>query len=120
VNGWFAAYLAAVARLFGGLPHAQVASWKALAGLAAATGLVALFVRLPPPSGRRGALLAVALAVVLVGWRLRPDHPLPPPSGFRITFLDVGQGDGALIQVPQGAVLVDEGAPEAEVAAQLR
>jgi competence protein ComEC len=120
VNGWFAAYLAAVARLFGGLPHAQVASWKALAGLAAATGLVALFVRLPPPRGRRGALLAVVLAVVLVGWRLRPDHPLPPPSGFRITFLDVGQGDGALIQVPQGAVLVDEGAPEAEVAAQLR
>jgi competence protein ComEC len=120
VNGWFAAYLAAVARLFGGLPHAQVASWKALAGLAAATGLVALFVRLPPPRGRSGALLAVVLAVVLVGWRLRPDHPLPPPSGFRITFLDVGQGDGALIQVPQGAVLVDEGAPEADVAAQLR
>jgi competence protein ComEC len=120
VNGWFAAYLAAVARLFGGLPHAQVASWKALAGLAAATGLVTLFVRLPPPRGRRGALLAAVLALVLVGWRLRPDRTFPPPTGLRITFLDVGQGDGALIQVPQGAVLVDEGAPEAEVAAQLR
>jgi competence protein ComEC len=120
MNGWFAAYLAGVARLFGGLPHAQVASWKALAGLAAAIGLVILFARLPPPKGRRGALLAAVLALVLVGWRLRLDHTLPPPSGFRITFLDVGQGDGALIQVPQGAVLVDEGAPEAEVAAQLR
>jgi len=120
VNGWFAAYLAAVARLFGGLPHAQVASWKALAALVAASGLVVLFVRLPPPRGRRGALLAAVLAVVLVGWHLRADHALPPPVGLRITFLDVGQGDGALIQVPQGAVLVDEGAPEADMAAQLR
>jgi competence protein ComEC len=120
VNGWFAAYLAAVARLFGGLPHAQVASWQAIAALAAGIGLVVLFVRLPPPRGRRGALLVAVLALVLVGWRLRPDHTLPPPTGLRITFLDVGQGDGALIQVPQGAVLVDEGAPEAHVAAQLR
>jgi competence protein ComEC len=31
----------------------------------------------------------------------------------------VGQGDSALIQVPEGAVLVDEGAPEALVARQL-
>jgi competence protein ComEC len=120
VNGWFAAYLAAVARLFGGLPHAQVASWKALAGLAAVTGLVALFVRLPPPRGRHSVLLAAVLALVLAGWQLRPDHTPPPPTGLRITFLDVGQGDGALIQVPQGAVLVDEGPPEAKVAAQLR
>jgi competence protein ComEC len=43
----------------------------------------------------------------------------PPPTGLRITFLDVGQGDGALIQVPEGAVLVDEGPPEADVAGQL-
>jgi competence protein ComEC len=120
VNGWFAAYLAAVARLLGGLPHAQVASWKALAGLAAVTGLGALFFRLPPPRGRRSVLLAAVLALVLAGWQLRPDQTLPPPTGLRITFLDVGQGDGALIQVPQGAVLVDEGPPEAKVAAQLR
>jgi competence protein ComEC len=39
---------------------------------------------------------------------------------LRITFLDVGQGDGALVQVPEGAVLIDEGAPEADVAGQLR
>jgi competence protein ComEC len=59
------------------------------------------------------------LAVVLVGWRLRPDHAPPPPHGLRITFLDVGQGDSALVQVPEGAVLVDEGPPEARVAKQL-
>jgi len=64
--------------------------------------------------------VATLLALVLAGWQLRPDHTPPPPTGLRITFLDVGQGDGALIQVPQGAVLVDEGPPEAGVAAQLR
>jgi competence protein ComEC len=36
-----------------------------------------------------------------------------------VTFLDVGQGDGTLVEVPGGAVLVDEGPPEAEVAGQL-
>jgi competence protein ComEC len=34
--------------------------------------------------------------------------------------LDVGQGDSILVQVPQGALLVDEGPPEAGVADQLR
>ena len=36
-----------------------------------------------------------------------------------MTFLDVGQGDSTLIQVPEGAILVDEGPPEADVADQL-
>ena len=40
-------------------------------------------------------------------------------QGLRITFLDVGQGDAALLQAPGGAVLVDEGPPEADVAEQL-
>jgi competence protein ComEC len=60
------------------------------------------------------------LAVVLCGWRLRPDHPSPPPQGLRIVMLDVGQGDGILLQTRAGAVLVDEGPPEAGVATQLR
>jgi competence protein ComEC len=120
VNGWLAAYLAAVARFFGGLPHAQLASWQAVAGLAAALGLLIILVRLPPPRGRRAVLVAAAVALLAVGWRLRQDDGLPPPTGLRITFLDVGQGDAALLQVPQGAVLVDEGPPEAHVADQLR
>jgi competence protein ComEC len=119
LNGWLAAYLAGVARLFGGLPHAQLASWKALVGVCGAVGLFALFARLPPPRGPRAPALAALLALVLVGWRLRPEHAPPPPTGLRITFLDVGQGDSALIQVPEGAVLVDEGPPEAHVATQL-
>jgi competence protein ComEC len=43
-----------------------------------------------------------------------------PPQGLRVTFLDVGQGDSALVEAPGGAVLVDEGPPEADVAGQLR
>jgi competence protein ComEC len=118
-NGWLAAYLAGVARFFGGLPHAQVASWEALGALAGAVGLGALIVRHPPP-GRRSVLLAAVVALVLAGWTLRPEQVRGPPPGLRITFLDVGQGDSALIEVPEGAVLIDEGPPEAHVAAQLR
>ena len=56
----------------------------------------------------------------LLVWQLLPSERLPPPTGFRMTVLDVGQGDSILLQVPQGAVLVDEGPPEAKVAQQLR
>jgi competence protein ComEC len=119
VNGWFAAYLAAVARFFGDLPHAQVASWKALAALVGAVGLAALLIRHPPARGRRGAVVVALVALGLAGWTLLPDNVRPPPTGLRITFLDVGQGDSALIQVPEGAVLVDEGPPEARVEEQL-
>jgi len=59
-------------------------------------------------------------ALVAGGWRLHGSSALPPPTGLRITFLDVGQGDGALIQVPGGAVMVDEGPPEAKTASQLQ
>jgi competence protein ComEC len=120
VNGWLAAYLAGCARFFGSLPHAQLTSWKSLAGLAALALFGLLLSKLPPPRGRRAAVLVAVLGVVLVGWRLRPDHAPSPPSGLRIVMLDVGQGDGILLQTKAGAVLVDEGPPEAGVATQLR
>ena len=77
--------------------------------------------RRAPRSWRRPALAAaLAIAALAAGWKLWPRPPaLPPPTGLRISFLDVGQGDSALFQVPQGAVLVDQGPPEARVAARL-
>ena len=123
VNGWLAAYLAWCARLVGGLPHAQTRSLHAFVAFALVTGFVLVSVRLRPPRAARLLTMAVILAVVLGGWRLAsrsPDADLPPPRGFRITFLDVGQGDAALLQVREGAVLVDQGPPEAEVSDQLR
>jgi competence protein ComEC len=120
LNGWLAAYLAGCARFFGSLPHAQLTSWKAIAALAALVLLAVALSKLPPPRGRRAAVLVAMLAVVAIGWRLRPDPALPPPRGLRIVMLDVGQGDGILLQTKAGSVLVDEGPPEAGVAAQLR
>ena len=120
INGSLAAYLAWVARLFGGLPHAQIASWKALVLLAGLIALALLIARLPPPRGRRAAVLVAALALLLLGWTLRASPAREPPTGLRITFLDVGQGDSTLVEVPDGAVLIDEGPPEAHVDAQLR
>jgi competence protein ComEC len=50
---------------------------------------------------------------------LRSQPVWQPPAGFRVTFLDVGQGDAALLETASARVLVDEGPPEANVAGQL-
>jgi competence protein ComEC len=120
VNGWLAAYIAACARLVGGLPGAEVSSGLAL-GLAAVLACV-LVAAVRLPSWRRPGLVAlVGLgAVILAGWKLQHSPAPPPPNGFRLTALDVGQGDSLLLQVREGAVLVDQGPPEAEVDDQLR
>jgi competence protein ComEC len=120
VNGWLAAYLAGCARFFGSLAHAQLTSWKSLAALAALALFALVLSKLPPPRGRRAAALVAMLAIALVGWRLRPEDLPAPPRGLRIVMLDVGQGDGILLQTRAGAVLVDEGPSEAGVATQLR
>jgi competence protein ComEC len=121
LNGWLAAYLAACARVIGGLPYAAVSARAALAIAVVVPGVAYLVTGLGRPRRRAFAGIAVVAALVAGGWRLHAGaSALPPPQGLRITFLDVGQGDGALIQVPGGAVLVDEGPPEADVASQLR
>jgi competence protein ComEC len=121
INGWLAAYLAGCARLVGGLPYAAVPARTALVAAAALLGFVVLVSRLRPPRAPRAVALLLLVALVAGGWRLHAGAPpLPAPDGLRITFLDVGQGDGVLLQVPGGAVLVDEGPPEADVAGQLR
>ena len=120
VNGWLAAYIAGCARLIGGLPGAQVSSTVVLA-VVAGTGLVLYAARRLPRWRRPGLLVLAGISIlVLVGWQLRSTGPPPPPTGLRLTVLDVGQGDGILLQVPEGAVLVDEGPPEARVDQQLR
>jgi competence protein ComEC len=120
VNGWLAAYIAACARLVGSLPGAEVSSVVVLGLAALLAGLLVLSARLP--AWRRPGLAVVVgvAAVVLAGWKLQSASTPPPPNGFRLTALDVGQGDSLLLQVREGAVLVDQGPPEAEVDDQLR
>jgi competence protein ComEC len=118
INGWLAAYLAACARLVAALPGAQVSSATGL-GVLVAVALLAFAVARLGERTRRGVLIATAAALAALGaWTLVP-RPSPPLSGLRITFLDVGQGDAVLVQVQQGAILVDQGPPEARVARQL-
>ena len=120
LNGWLAAYIVACAELVAGLPLAQIGSAKAVCVLLGTPLALLALHRLP--RWRRPVAVACAATVVpaVLVWQLFPSSPLPPPKGLRITFLDVGQGDSILLQVAEGAVLVDEGPPEGNVAQQLR
>ncbi len=93
--------------------------------------------------GGIGVLLVAGAVVVAVAWWIRSPRRLPravatgvliaapvlvwaiairagPPGGLRIVFLDVGQGDAALIESPAGAhVLIDGGPDETQVATDL-
>jgi competence protein ComEC len=82
-------------------------------------------VRIRGPGGRRVALTLPALllgATAVAGaWAARPPRsPAPPaPAGLRVTFLDVGQGDATLLEVPGHVVLVDTGPPDSPLLARL-
>ena len=122
VNAWVAAYVAACARFVAGFPYAQIASADALAVLAALGALVLVILRLERPRMARALVVSGLGAIVFLTWsaQLGAGGALPPPSGLRLSFLDVGQGDGILVEAPGAAVLVDQGPPEGHVAAQLR
>jgi competence protein ComEC len=120
VNGWLAAYVAACARVVGGLPGAQVSS-RLVLGLGVLAAILWWLSRRLPAWRRPGLVAAGVLgAVFLAGWHIHGARPPPPLAGLRITILDVGQGDAILLQVREGAVLVDQGPPEADVDDQLR
>jgi competence protein ComEC len=120
--GWCAAWIALVARVVADWPSAQIESPVVLAALGAVL-VAAVLVRLAAPYRRRGLVVTCvsgALALGAAGCALMPGPSWTPPQGLRVTFLDVGQGDSVLVEAPGGAVLVDQGPPEADVARQLR
>lgn len=122
--GWAAAWLELVARVVAGLPRAQVDTrmLATVAAIGVATWLVVRRLRRLARPG--GVLVPLALGGVVVvtstAW-LTADAPTTwtPPTGLRVTFLDVGQGDAVLLETPRARVLVDQGPPEGDAAAQL-
>ena len=122
--GWAAAWLELVARVVAGLPRAQVDT-RTLAAVAAVATAAWLVVRRLRRVRRPGGLLVpLALGGVVVVTStagLTADAPTTwnPPTGLRVTFLDVGQGDAVLLETPRARVLVDQGPPEGAAAAQL-
>lgn len=60
---------------------------------------------------RRVRIAGAGLSLVLIGWWLSPPVSQVDGDRWRVTFLDVGQGDSAVIELPDGqTVLIDGGA----------
>jgi competence protein ComEC len=120
--GWCAAWIAWCARQVASWPHAQTSSPLVVAAPLAVAAAAGGLSRLPSGRRRPALLCSLAFAAVLAGGWLATRSPpsWTPPSGLRVSFLDVGQGDAALLEVPQGSVLVDQGPPEARVGERLR
>lgn len=54
---------------------------------------------------------SVGLSILLIGWWLSPPVSQADGDRWRVTFLDVGQGDSAVVELPDGqTVLIDGGA----------
>jgi competence protein ComEC len=116
--GYPLAYLIWLAHAAAGLPAAEVAAPPALvAAVCAALAAAATSrrARRLAPAMLAAALLA-AVAVPALGSRAT----IGPPTGWRVTFLDVGQGDATLLQERTNAVLVDTGPPDGDIVERLR
>ena len=99
--------VARVDELAGLLARAVPVGTIAVASATTMAVLVALSVWLATRRTRTRAD-AIAWLALCVGWAVARDPA--PPHVLRVTFLDVGQGDAALVELPDGATwLVDAG-----------
>ncbi|MCS7007509.1 MAG: ComEC/Rec2 family competence protein, partial [Gaiellaceae bacterium] len=126
LTGWGAAWLEVVARATASLPGAEVGRRAAVLGaLLAASALVLARALRSRRAGARpvatlaASAVAAALVAVALGLGERGSSAWSPPTGLRVTVLDVGQGDAVLLETASARVLVDQGPPEADVAEQL-
>lgn len=106
-------FLSGMVGVFAMLPGAE---WHVASPSVLAMGIfyVLLALALRPgaeevtPWGRRSCLVGILLLAAWWAWSPRGS---PDPDAVRVTFLDVGQGDASVIELPDGrTVLVDGGA----------
>jgi competence protein ComEC len=110
LNQWLLEHFVATIRLLSMLPGGEwhVAAPSALTMLLFYGCLILLWQRVGRGSFRLAAGAGVLL--VLLWWAWSPRMFLDGDH-FRVTFLDVGQGDSAVIELPDGqVVLIDGGA----------
>lgn len=108
--GAIAAELAGVAARVWPSTRVPPPTWLELAALGA-LWLAAVLVAQRRLRWRRGAAVGLAAMAVLAGSWLVTAHLAPVRSSqLEVTFLDVGQGDAAVVRLPGGAVwLIDAG-----------
>jgi len=90
----------------GGFPMAAVAT--PIPTAVEVVACYALVATLWLEAGRRRGVLVVVALVLLgdIAWWV---HERSAPGRLRVTFLDVGQGDAAVVELPDGRVLVVDG-----------
>lgn len=92
----------------------------AIVTVARRTCMMAAFSRLRAGRGLLAPL--VLLLVLLAGLSCAASRVStgPPPDSYRVSFLDIGQGDATLIQVPPATAILIDGGPGAQVVDRLR
>lgn len=110
-------YVAWIATTAAGAPGAvvEVGPWVVLPAVA-----LLLLVVTCRRVRRQAPAVSVVGAALWIGLAPPPAAPAGVPAGFRVTFLDVGQGDATLLQDGERSVLVDAGPPEAGIVELLR
>jgi competence protein ComEC len=115
--GYPLAFVAWVGHAAARLPGAELAAPVLVVALVCAMAAALIVSR----TARRRPILAVAAIVVVAAVVATAPPSAPgPPTGLRVTFLDVGQGDATLIQHRRTSVLVDSGPPDGGIVGRLR
>jgi competence protein ComEC len=95
----------AAAQVPAAMVHLPAPSWAAIAAWCGALALLPYVGARRWPRSTAAACLGLALALSIWPW-VRPGD-----GRLRITFLDVGQGDATLIELPEGPRLLVDGGP---------
>jgi competence protein ComEC len=108
LNQWFLEYFVAAIRLVSLLPGGEwhVAAPSLFAMLLFYGCVVLLWYRVGRPAFRLAA--GAGILLVLLWWAWSPRMFLDGDH-FRVTFLDVGQGDSTVVELPDGQVMLIDG-----------